>query len=492
MDAPPARPVSQRGRARLAVIATALLIVGSAGWLIILWRAVAARAGRYDFSHYYAAARAIRLDPHANIYSMAVLAASGTASHVTGPPSLPYQYPPLPALLLVPLTAFSFPIAADIFFAANVLAWLLCMLLIAREVRHLLGTALAAREHVEPGGTLGRLLANPAPLVALAICAPLFFLGRPGVSTLGNGQINFFVLLPLAGIPWLTRRGSERGVGIAIAVATMLKLTPALLLFYLLLRRRWRALGAALIALAALSVLCLLIVGPHVFFTYPVMLLQTGGPASSLANNEALFAPVLLAVTSADPALAHVARMCEYVLLGVLAVELGVMLWRSRPTGAAHLTADALRREALAYAMALCAVVLLSPAAWAHHYVWLLPAVAIVVGLAVRAVATHPAHARGGRLLLALLAGAIVAGMLLDLPLPNGWDTDPTTHTLLLFGLPLRPWLQELRPLGGLLAVAIAATLLARAGVPFISRIASWTRHTPNTNMPAPLPASQQ
>jgi Glycosyltransferase family 87 len=472
--------LSRRGRATVVAVAAALLLAGITGWLIILWKAIEARSGRFDFSHYYAAARALHLDPHANIYSMAVLSASATASHVVAPPDVPYLYPPLPALLFIPLTAFSFPVAADIFFAVNVVAWLLCMLFVAREVRLLLGTSLAAREDAPPRGMLAGLLANPAPLVALAICAPLFFIGRPSVSTLGNGQINFLVLLPLACVPWLTRRGSERGVGVAIAIATMLKLTPGVLLVYLLLRGRWRALGAALIALAVLCALCLLVVGPHVFFAYPATVLQTGGANSSLANNEALFAPVLLAITTANPGLAPAARMCEYVLLGVLAVELGA--------GAMRLTADALRSEALAYAMALAAVVLLSPAAWAHHYVWLLPSVALVLALTIRAIAIHPTYTRGAG---ALLVGAIAAGVLLNLPLPYGWDTDPAARTLLLLGLPLRPWMQELRPLGGLLVVAVAATLLLRIRSTTATRMTTWISQTPNPEIPARLPASQ-
>ena len=480
-----------KARLLLLVAATAVLLISVAGWLVILWRAIAARAGRFDFSHYYAAARAIRLDPHANIYSMTVLSASAAASHVVAPTNVPYLYPPLLALLLIPLTMFPFPVAADIFFVVNVLVWLLSTLLIAREVYLLLGASLAARKDVPASGTLARLLANPTPVVALAICAPLFFLGRPSVSTLGNGQINFAVLLPLACIPWLTRRGSERGVGVAVAVATMLKLTPGVLLLYLLLRRRWRALGAALVSLAVLAGVCLVIVGPHVFFAYPATVLQTGGENSSLAINEALFAPALLALATANPALAPAARICEYVLLGVLGVELGIILWRSRPRGAIHLSADMLRREALAYAIALSAVLLLSPAVWAHHYVWLLPPAAIVLALAVRAVALQSVRTHRRWVALVLLVGGIVAGILLDVPLPNGWDTDPTVSGLL-FGLPLRPWFQELRPLGGLLVVAIAATFLLQSESSLMPRIASWIRQKPFTQNPAPLPASRR
>lgn len=493
-DTAAASRLSARARALIAIGAVALFAAGLAGWLIIIWKAIAVRAGRFDFSAYYAAARALRLNPHANIYSIPVLSASAIAGHVLAPPGLPYLYTPLPALLLTPLTLFSFPVAADIFFAINVLAWLLCMLVVAREVHQLLGTSLATHDGSPARGALGRLLADPAPLVALAICAPLFFLGRPGVSTLGNGQINFLVLLPLAYVPWLTRHGHERSVGVAIAFATMLKLTPAVLLLYLLLRRRWHALGAALITLVALTALCLLIVGPHVFFVYPASFLQYGGANALFPDNEALVAPVLFAVTSTNPALAPVARMCEYILLGVLAAELGIILYRSRPTSAIRLTANALRCEALAYAIALSAVVLLSPAAWAHHYVWLLPAGALVLGFAIRAIATHPAHTPERRAVLALFAGAVLAGVLLNLPLPNGWDTDPVTRALLLFGRPLRPWLQELRPLGGLLIVAIAATLLLRAHTTIPIRRASWTPKTtslPAAGIPAPLPASQ-
>ncbi|MGH2486448.1 MAG: hypothetical protein ACRDHE_10585, partial [Ktedonobacterales bacterium] len=84
-----------------------------------------------------------------------------------------------------------------------------------------------------------------------------------------------------------------------------------------------------------------------------------------------------------------------------------------------------------------------------------------------------------------------LAGVLLDLPLPNGWDTDPTVSGRL-FGLPLRPWFQELRPLGGLLVVALAATLLLLSTrfAP-ATRSSSWIRQKSYIKVPEPLPTSR-
>jgi alpha-1,2-mannosyltransferase len=472
------------GRARLFLMLGSLAAVAASTifWCREVWQTIVQHAGRFDFSQVYATARALSLDPHANIYSPSVIAASEVAGHVLGPPSLLYPYPPFLAIVLVPLAHLSFPAAADIFLYVNIGLWLLCLLIVAAEVRHILSNALVAADDTPAHSATSawrrawaRLMADPAPLVALAICAPLFSVSRPASRTLGLGQVNFLVLLPLVAIPWLTRHRHQRLVGIAVALATMIKLTPIVLLGYLLLRRRWEAAVSAVVALAILALGCVAFVGPQVALAYPQALANINAADSTQANTESLLGPLTHLLTASHPSWSAFLRIGTYALLAALAAIVGLALWRAGPASRVSARGHDVPRapaaladsqETAAYAAALCCIVLLSPTAWDHHYVWLLPAAALVISLALRAtlIAADGAPRRRAAALFCL---ALVAAILLDLYLPYGWDTDPAARQVLLLGLPLRPWAQELRPLGGLLVVAVAATFLRLGWAPF-------------------------
>ncbi|MGZ3714167.1 MAG: glycosyltransferase family 87 protein, partial [Ktedonobacterales bacterium] len=233
------RPLSKRVRLTLVIGSLALLLYALIKWLLLLWRGLHSIAGRYDFSTYYAAAAALRADLHANIYDEQVLARIGADAHVLLNPPLPYTYPPLFAILLSPFTFLSFRVLSRVWLLANATLWLGLALLFANEIRILLGTVLVSATPADGGtthskvGSLRTWLAHlvhddPAPLVALAASALVCLSFAPATQTLALGQIDFIVLAPLALVPWLTRHGHERWVGVAIALAAMLKLTPAL------------------------------------------------------------------------------------------------------------------------------------------------------------------------------------------------------------------------------------------------------------------------
>lgn len=461
---------SARWRAGLVIVSGGVLVLAVASWLAFLWHALHEPVGQYDLSSYYAAAAALRADPHADIYSAAVIARSGAAQHVQVQPPLPYTYPPLLAILMTPLTFVPFRIAARAWLLVNAGLWLGCTLALASELRYQLGKLrlasdmAAAAQRARTGWARtgwARAVADPTPLIALAVAAALCLPFAPAQQVVLLGQIDLLVLLPLALVPWLTRNGHERWVGVAIAVAAMLKLTPALLLVYLALRRRWEALIAAVVALAVLAVVSVAVVGPGVFLAALPEALRVGAGDAALGQNEALLAPVLGVVTAASPAAAGVARAVEYGLLTLLAAVAGWVLWRGRGQRA---TAAAVRwddGEQAAYALALCAMVLLSPATWVHHYVWVLPALVLMLGMTARA--ALDAGAGAGRRAAALRCGLVVlAAVLLSPSLPNNWDTESHPITTLLFGLPLRPALLEARPVGALLVLCVAAIILVR------------------------------
>ncbi len=475
--------LGDRARLTLVILSALPLVITVGHWALTVIGFLSSEAGRFDFSSYYAAALALRENIHANIYSAVTMAQAGAQGQTLVNPPLPYTYPPLLAILLSPFTVLSFRVLSRGWLLGNVGIWAALIFVFAALVRYLLGDALVRQPQrvvvatapgsvpARGGGQTGQaaLLADPTPLVALALAALVSLGFAPAYQTVMTGQVNFLVLAPLALIPALSSGRHERWVGVMVALAAMLKFTPIILIAYLLLRRRWAAAISAVVALAALSLLCIVIVGPGVFFAALPQALHVGAGDASLNHNEALLAPLAVAL---GPAVGGSAafKLGEYAVLGLLALAVGYILWRAPSPGpiSAATTADADRYaraamrahnevEALAYSVALCAMVLLSPTAWVHHYVWLLPAALIALGVAGRRalLATERDRWRAW----GVLALATLATLALGWGLPYGWDTDPHPHHITVAGITLWPGALELRPLGGL-ALLVALTIL--------------------------------
>lgn len=453
-------------RARIAVslIAAVISAVTLISWALRVISMLRG-GGRYDFSTYYAAAWALRHDIHANIYDASVLAQAGATAHTFVSPPLPYTYPPLFAILLSPFTVLPFKTLAALWLALNCALWLAVALVLAREIALLL----SGRIHLSNGDvgqrrTLTGMLTNPIPLVALALALLLCLPCEPAIQTALTGQINLLVLLPLALVPELERRGHLRWVGAMIAIAAMLKFTPAILLLYFALRRRWQVVFAGLGVLAALVLLCVVVVGPGVALASVGQALHIGTSDASLGHNEALLGPLVGALIGAFSGAQSFARGLESVLLVALALAAGFVLWRRwRPVGV--VVADQ-EKDAAGYGMALCAMVILWPTVWVHHYVWVLPAAAVALALAVLWIPRHRGFWR-----IAVPLFTALCCYLLIVTLPNQWDTTASPVVTTYLGLPLRPLLLSLRALGALGILGLLcywysapATMDARSG----------------------------
>lgn len=59
---------------------------------------------------------------------------------------------------------------------------------------------------------------------------------------------------------------------------------------------------------------------------------------------------------------------------------------------------------------------------------------------------------------------ALLAGLVMNLPFPFGWGTTPNAGSPPLLGVPVRLFVQELRPLAALLIFALGVFLLRRFG----------------------------
>ena len=116
-------------------------------------------------------------------------------------------------------------------------------------------------------------------------------------------------------------------------------------------------------------------------------------------------------------------------------------------------------REWIGYGIALCAMVLLAPTAWIHHYIWVLPALVLALGLAgaylVKGLRTTGTTTRDIGTGAWMFVIAILSALALSWNLPYGWDTEQHPAVSYLLGLPLWPLLLELRPLGTLGVVLV-------------------------------------
>jgi Glycosyltransferase family 87 len=219
---------------------------------------------------------------------------------------------------------------------------------------------------------------RPARLVVAGAVAAAMALD-PVWQTLFLGQINLILLALILTDIWRVSRGRPAGIGIGVAAA--IKLTPAIFIVFLLLARRTRA---ALVAALTFAV-CGLIgfgVAPdasrlywrHLFF-------DTHRVGAPYISNQS---PYGTAIRIAEGQ-GHVGAWWVIVPLVFAAVGL---------TTAAVL---ARRRDWLgATAVTGVTGLLVSPISWAHHWVWILPALVVLLR------AGHRVAAAAGYLLFAV------------------------------------------------------------------------------------------
>ncbi|HEX5138481.1 MAG TPA: glycosyltransferase family 87 protein [Planctomycetota bacterium] len=354
--------------------AAVVLVAGVFGWADVRQRARLDRGTRYhrtDFTVYQAAALALRTgeDPY----------------EARSPRGYRYLYPPLLAVLLMPVAGWASQDAAVLFYALSVAA---------------LASAAV--------GTM-RVAGVRATVLAGIVCAPFF------VQTLQRGQVTILLLALQVGALTLLVRGRPAGAGLALGIGGALRLTPllpgaALVAGAIALGRGGRAtVGRVAGGLAAGLVLGLVVVpvaalGPsqaaEVSGTWVRMTTEVYGPKMRELDEDAIneyrfknqaprrvFATYAGWATGAtfekeQPALAPGVRHAVDAAAGVVAAAaclLALLLgWRRLRDPAAP-----------GFAAAFGAVVLLPVLAtrytWPTHYVMALPALALAIAGSTRA-----------------------------------------------------------------------------------------------------------
>jgi alpha-1,2-mannosyltransferase len=198
--------------------------------LVIQMYRCAYRPQGYDFTSYIASSRALL---------------NGSNPYDTGSP-FPYIYPLFLAFILIPLAVVPYWLSNFVWFAASFASLFLSSLVLLRIAESEVKTKLGW--HIAVSGTLTLLL-----------------LGSPIQNNMGNGQVNLVVVACcVIFLHYFTRE--RRLLSAAwLAAAISLKLLPATLLMFVLLRKEWRV---ALYASGLTVVFCLLpfvVVGTRLF-----------------------------------------------------------------------------------------------------------------------------------------------------------------------------------------------------------------------------------
>jgi alpha-1,2-mannosyltransferase len=258
--------------------------------------------------------------------------------------SLLFTYPPFAALLFAPWErAFATVQSVQtVWTLCNVVALVALLVVSIRAAKPALGRTSTWR--------LALLLSLPALLL------------NPVLVTIGFGQVNLVLTLLVTWDLLSERRIGSRHVpfGVATGVAVAIKLTPILFVPYLILTRRTRGALTCIVTFVVCE-LATFIISPassRIYWTKALFKPDRAGALSFVGNQNLIaaierfnhgvlsdlaLAPVLVAVAAAGLALATLAHRRSSPMLGVL----------------------------------VCAATLLlvSPISWAHHMVWVVPAI---------------------------------------------------------------------------------------------------------------------
>ena len=254
-------------------------------------------------------------------------------------PGVGFVYPPVAVVPYIPLAPFPLEVAYLLASAVHVAAIGAVALLVLRTVEAQRG---------------------PLPTADRALVGGFCLLSAPALAVLGQGQADA-VLMPVLAVAFVAlERGQGRVAGVAVAAATVVKLFPAGLAAWFVVRRAWRALAAQAVATVGALLGGLFLFGPGAYADY----LSVLATRSRLDRFVGTVSPNFRAMTLARPFSNLLPQVDPrlYVPLG-LALVAPVAWLVARRT-------DRFEHRLAGYLAALVAVVIASPASNVHYVVY--------------------------------------------------------------------------------------------------------------------------
>jgi len=254
-----------------------------------------------------------------------------------------FTYPPFAAALFTPLAALPAPLVR--------LAW---------ELGSVAAFGWACVITLRLAGC------RPARSIAAAMVAAGLLL-EPVYHTLYLGQVNLFLLALVLADSERVARGRPAGIGIGLATA--IKLTPGIFIVVLVLTKRTRDAVTAAGTFACCSLIGFWVdpAASRLYWTH--LFFDTSRVSAAYISNQSPYGAVVRMLGGVS----HVSSWYDAIpcLLGVLGLALATTLARR---------ADWLGSVTVTGITGL----LVSPISWTHHWVWVMPALVVLMGYGAR------------------------------------------------------------------------------------------------------------
>jgi hypothetical protein len=214
------------------------------------------------------------------------------------------------------------------------------------------------------------------PRLLLSLLIVLAF--QPVYSSLQLGQVDFIILFLLAVSYWAYKRDRKLLVGPCLAVAALIKLSPAILVLYFLWKREYLIFASAAATALVAGLTALLLAGRDSVLTFATTILPALLKGTAFFQNQSLngfFSRLFvhhgrfysLQEFPSVPQARGLSLLVSLALLGV----------------AAYLTRHAIRKHELRFDLELSLVMvpmlLVSSVSWDHYLTWLLPVFLILL-----------------------------------------------------------------------------------------------------------------
>jgi alpha-1,2-mannosyltransferase len=281
--------------------------------------------------------------------------------------NLGFTYPPFAAVVMLPMALLPLAVAGWVNVVGSIAALAVVLAALLRPL---------AERHGWP------------LWFAVGIAVPLAAAIEPARETLGYGQVNLLlfalVMADLVALRWRAREAelaagvgqlrrfwrSGAWAGAGIGLATSIKLTPALFIFYLLVTKQWRAAGIAIGTAVGATLVTFAIASQEAATYFTGVLWETDrvGAADSTPNQSLAGVLARLYDSMETPGLLYVSFALVLLAVGM-----------SRAANA-HDEGD----ELTAFTLIGLTANGISPISWTHHMVFVIPAILVLADGALR------------------------------------------------------------------------------------------------------------
>lgn len=211
-----------------------------------------------------------------------------------------------------------------------------------------------------------------ALIAVLLICDPL-------LQTLIQGQLNLLLAFLIVAAWRVGKSGNSFGSGICLGLATAIKIYPAYLFLYFLVRKDWRGLAGGVISFTLITLFTALVFGFETYRDYVTVALPVVGGVSNTNNwgNSSLLAfwerlfvqstPTIQPIAD-SPLLLTITVWSSWIIITILA---WIAIWKTR----------AEKFSERAYAITIIAMLLMAPTTWHHYFIILIFPIALLLDI---------------------------------------------------------------------------------------------------------------